>query len=377
VRNCWWSRDFCDDLDDLRLVDDAVARRQLVCRLDDLLVHTEDGDGVHGPDDHSVAGGELDRLLALDDGAVGGGRQHGVGVPGLAVPEVEPHLDAAEEGATHVRVLVNNNVQASIIGWSSDQTIASVWTIKLKSSVNCLIRYHDVWVIGEEPVAEPRDGAEGEAEGQADGQELHALRLHHLHDDAERRHEDGHGEGQAYAAQELDAVRRRDELQRGEHDERERRHVQQQEVGDGPDPGLPGRVHEVEDDVGRLDAAAEGVDGEQRPGVGLHQRVEDPQHRAEECHNVRHRAEPARRLLAVHLQERRAAPTEKNIQSTVSYRLHEQVNSETIEDGLDERSKNSYTGARNTRKDTMFPAERKNRGHDLSVIQFSINIFHT
>jgi hypothetical protein len=53
----------------------------------------------------------------------------------------------------------------------------------------------------------------------------------------------GHGEGQADAAEELV---RRDELQRG---------VQQQEVGEGPDPGLAGRVHEVEGDVGRLDAA--------------------------------------------------------------------------------------------------------------------------
>jgi hypothetical protein len=95
-----------DDLGDLRLVDDDAVgvRRQLLVRHVDL-VHAEDGDRVHGPDDHGVAGGELDRLLALD-GAVGGRRQHGgVGVLGAAVPEVEPHLDAAEEEATDVRVL--------------------------------------------------------------------------------------------------------------------------------------------------------------------------------------------------------------------------------------------------------------------------------
>jgi hypothetical protein len=191
--------------------------------------------------------------------------------------------------------------------------------------------YHDERVLDEEAVAEPCDGAEGEAEGQADGQELHALGLHHLHDDAERRHEDGHGEGQADAAEEPDAVGRADELQRGEDDERERRHVQQQEVGHGPHPGLPGRVHQVEDDVGGLHAAAEGVDGQQRPGVGLHQRVEDPQHRAEDRHHVRHRAEPTRRLLAVHLQERRAACTnDRNIRSAVRtsiiYRSQCQIN---------------------------------------------------
>ena len=39
--------------------------------------------------------------------------------------------------------------------------------------------YHDEGVLGEEAVAEPGDGAEGEAEGEADGQELHALGLHY------------------------------------------------------------------------------------------------------------------------------------------------------------------------------------------------------
>ena len=165
--------------------------------------------------------------------------------------------------------------------------------------------YHDEGVLGEEAIAEPSDGAEGEAEGEADGQELDALGLDHLDDDAERRDEDGHGEGEADAAEELDAVGLADDEEGDDDDERERRHVEQEEVGQRPEPRLPGRVRQVEDDVGRLHAAAEGVDGQQRPRVGLHQRVEDPQHRAEERHHVGHRAEPARRLLAVHLQERR------------------------------------------------------------------------
>jgi hypothetical protein len=166
-------------------------------------------------------------------------------------------------------------------------------------------RYHDKGVLGEEAVAEPGDGAEREAEGEADGQELDALGLDHLDDDAERRDEDGHGEGEADAAEELDAVGLADGEERDGDDEREGRHVQQEEVGQSPQARPPRRVRQVEDYVGRLHAAAEGVDGQQRPRVGLHQRVEDPQHRAEERHHVRHRAEPARRLLPVHLQERR------------------------------------------------------------------------
>ena len=98
-----------------------------------------------------------------------------------------------------------------------------------------------------------------------------------------------------------------DEHERDDGDEREGGDVEEEEGGERPEPGGARRVEEVEEDVDGLDGAAEGVDGQQRAGVGLHQRVEDPQRAAEERHHVRHRAEPARRLLAVHLQERRAA----------------------------------------------------------------------
>lgn len=122
--------------------------------------------------------------------------------------------------------------------------------------------YHDEGVLGEEAVAEPGDGAEGEAEGEADGQELDALGLHHLDDDAERRHEHGHGEGQAHAAEELDTEVLADAEEGDADDEPERPDVHEEEVGQGPQPRPPGRVHEVEDDVGELHAAPEGVDGQ-------------------------------------------------------------------------------------------------------------------
>jgi hypothetical protein len=127
------------------------------------------------------------------------------------------------------------------------------------------------------------------------------------YDDAQGGDEDGHGEGEADAAEHPDAVRLRDEHDGDDGDEREGGHVEEEEGGERPQPGAPRRVDEVEEDVGGLHHAPEGVDGEQRAGVGLHQRVQDPQRAAEQSHHVRHRAEPLRRLLPVHAEERRPA----------------------------------------------------------------------
>ena len=199
--------------------------------------------------------------------------------------------------------------------------------------------YRDVGVLGEEAVQEPCDGAEGEEEGEGEGHELgtlgpdhnklqtvqqqHPINSHvdfnsqaaadrwrrdaHAYDDAEGRDEDGHGEGEADAAEHFYAVRLRDEHDDDDDDERQGGHVEEEEEGERPEPGGPGRVDEVEQDVGGLHHAAEGVDGQQRARVGLHLRVQDPQRAAEQGHHVRHRAEPLRRLLPVHAKERRPA----------------------------------------------------------------------
>nr|ACN30804.1 unknown [Zea mays] len=96
-------------------------------------------------------------------------------------------------------------------------------------------------------VREPDHGAQHQEEGERDGHELHALGPDHLPHDAERRGE--------YAERDADA------------DPAEHAHAE--------------------------------------AGAGLEQRVEDPQHAAEQRHHVRGRLEPLRRLLAVHAVERR------------------------------------------------------------------------
>ena len=58
--------------------------------------------------------------------------------------------------------------------------------------------------------------------------------------------------------------------------------------------GLPGGVDKVHDDVDGLDDAAGSVDADEEALTGLDQCVEDPQHRAEQGHDVGHRLEPLR-----------------------------------------------------------------------------------
>jgi hypothetical protein len=117
-----------DDLDDLRHGAVRVSGGHpaglgghgglLVLLLHHLdLVHAHDGDGAHRQDGHRV-GRQLDDLpLHLHRvGAVRGRRQHGVVLgrrAGLAVPEVEAHLDAAEEEAADVGVLNRYNRETS------------------------------------------------------------------------------------------------------------------------------------------------------------------------------------------------------------------------------------------------------------------------
>lgn len=54
------------------------------------------------------------------------------------------------------------------------------------------------------------------------------------YDDTHGGDEDGHGEGEADAAEHLHAVRLCDENEGDDNDERESRHVQQEEAGKGP-----------------------------------------------------------------------------------------------------------------------------------------------
>jgi hypothetical protein len=74
--------------------------------------------------------------------------------------------------------------------------------------------------------------------------------------------------------------------------------------------GLFGRVGEVDDYVDGLNEAAGGIDGDEEALVGLEQRVVDPQHRAEERHNVRDRLEALGRLVLVDPIESRPANIE-------------------------------------------------------------------
>nr|ACN33750.1 unknown [Zea mays] len=267
-------------------LDAALARRpHRLLQLLQLGQHRGRARGQYGHGQLVLVGGEGQlhlRLQLLCHGCGGRRRRQDNHGRRLALPvaAVEHHLDAPEEEAAHVRE-------------------------------------RDVGVLGEEAVQEPGDGAEGEEEGEGEGHELGTLRPDHNEDDAQGGDEDGHGEGEADAAEHPDAVRLRDEHDGDDGDEREGGHVEEEEGGERPQPGAPRRVDEVEEDVGGLHHAPEGVDGQQRAGVGLHQRVQDPQRAAEQSHHIRHRAEPLRRLLPVHAEERRPACMHKFIHSFV------------------------------------------------------------
>lgn len=174
-----------------------------------------------------------------------------------------------------------------------------------------------------------------------------------------------------------------DELEGDDGDEREGGDVEEEEGGERPEPGGARRVDEVEEDVDGLDDAAEGVDGQQRAGVGLHQRVEYPQRAAEERHHVRHAAEPLRRLLPVHAQERRPEHSTirdflcQILQKLATYTFTEWIAKHMSLLGEQEQLQDhrshawcTYVGARNTRKETMLPAQEtmEKRWSFLSVI---------
>ena len=138
------------------------------------------------------------------------------------------------------------------------------------------------------------------------------------HDDAEGRDEDADGEGDADPSEGDDALVALEEEQGNEEDGPEEADVEAKHDLCSEPLSFLVCIDKVHDYVDTLNNDAGCVDGDEEELVGLDQRVEDPQHRAEQRHHVGNRLETLGRLALVDAVECRADYTNSKKANTFS-----------------------------------------------------------
>ena len=126
------------------------------------------------------------------------------------------------------------------------------------------------------------------------------------HDDAEWRDEDTDGEGDTDPTEGDDALLTLEEEQGKEEDGPEEADVEAKHDLCSEPLSFLVSVDEVHDYVDTLNNDAGCIDGDEEELVGLDHRVEDPQHRAEQCHHIGNRLETLGGLALVDAVECRA-----------------------------------------------------------------------
>ena len=142
------------------------------------------------------------------------------------------------------------------------------------------------------------------------------------HDDAEWRDEDTDGEGDTDPAERDDALVALEEEQGKEEDGPEEADVEAKHDLCSEPLSFLVCVDEVHDYVDTLNNDAGCVDGDEEELVGLDQRVEDPQHRAEQRHHIGNRLETLGRLALVDAVECRADYTNSKNANTFNLILN-------------------------------------------------------